>query len=155
MEEANFLTKFASKVTVVHRRDQFRASKIMQDRIFNNSKVDVRWNATVAKLLGDPQNGGLKAVVLKDTLDGELEEIPIDGLFVAIGHSPNTDLFKGQLALDEQGYIVTEGRSTRTSIPGVFACGDVQDSIYRQAVTAAGTGSMAAIDVERFLENQD
>lgn len=155
MEEANFLTKFASKVTVVHRRDQFRASKIMQDRTFNNSKVDIRWNATVAELLGDPQNGGLKAVVLKDTLNGELEEIPIDGLFVAIGHSPNTELFKDQLALDEKGYIVTEGKTTRTSVPGVFACGDVQDSVYRQAVTAAGTGSMAAIDVERFLESQN
>lgn len=155
MEEANFMTKFASKVTVVHRRDQFRASKIMQDRIFNNSKVDVRWNATVAELLGDPQNGGLKAVVLKDTVSGDLEEIPIDGLFVAIGHSPNTELFNGQLALDKKGYIITEGKTTRTSIPGVFACGDVQDSVYRQAVTAAGTGSMAAIDVERFLESQD
>ena len=155
MEEANFLTKFASKVTVVHRRDQFRASKIMQDRIFNNSKVDVRWNATVVELLGDPQNGCLKAVVLKNTLNGDLEEIPIDGLFVAIGHSPNTELFNGQLALDSKGYIITEGKTTRTSIPGVFACGDVQDSVYRQAVTAAGTGSMAAIDVERFLESQD
>ncbi|MFC1481015.1 thioredoxin-disulfide reductase [Candidatus Neomarinimicrobiota bacterium] len=152
MEEANFLTKFASKVTLVHRRDEFRASKIMQDRILNNPKVDVRWNTLITDMLGDPANGGLKAVEFTDVNSGKVENFPTDGAFMAIGHKPNTELFKGQLELDPKGYIITEGNSSRTSIPGVFACGDVQDSTYRQAVTAAGSGCKAALDAEKFLE---
>ena len=154
MEEACFLTRFASKVTIVHRRDQLRASKIMQERVFNNPKVDIRWNAVVEEMLGDPQNGGLTGVILKDTQTGETERFQCDGVFIALGHSPNTELFKGQIDMDEREYIITRGNSTHTSVPGVFACGDVQDAVYRQAVTAAGSGCAAAIDAEHFLENQ-
>ena len=149
IEEANFLTKFASKVTLVHRRDSLRASKIMQDRAFNNPKIEMAWNKRVVELEGSVK---LEGAILDDTVTGERSHLPATGLFVAIGHVPNTDLFRGQLALDDQGYLVT-GPGTRTNIEGVFACGDVQDHIYRQAITAAGTGCMAAIDAERWLES--
>jgi len=149
IEEANFLTKFASKVTLIHRRDELRASKVMQERAFANPKVEFRWNSEVVEALGD---GKLTGARLRDTVTGEESELAVTGLFVAIGHDPNTSLFTGQLDLDENGYILTEGGSTRTSLEGVFACGDVQDHIYRQAITAAGSGCMAAIETERHLE---
>lgn len=156
MEEASFLTKFASKVTIVHRRDQFRASKIMQERVLKNPKVAVVWNSIVDEVLGEQSNGkktvtGLK---LKNVKTGEITPVKADGLFMAIGHQPNTGLFKGILDMDEKEYLKVQPGSTRTNIPGVFAAGDVADSYYRQAVTAAGTGCMAAIDAERFLESQ-
>lgn len=153
MEEAIFLTKFASSVSIVHRRDEFRASKIMQERALNNPKIDVIWNSTIESMVGDPQNGGLTGVVLKDTLSGETSELECDGVFIAIGHTPNSDLFRGKLDLDEKGYILTGADNTRTSVDGVFASGDIQDTVYRQAVTAAGSGCMAALDAEHFLEN--
>ena len=153
MEEAIFLTKFASSVSIVHRRDEFRASKIMQDRALNNPKIDVIWNSTIESMVGDPQNGGLTGVVLKDTLSGETSELECDGVFIAIGHTPNSDLFRGKLDLDENGYILTGADNTHTSVDGVFASGDIQDTVYRQAVTAAGSGCMAALDAEHFLEN--
>jgi thioredoxin reductase (NADPH) len=149
MEEAIFLTKFASKVTIVHRRDTLRASKIMQDKAFANPKIDFAWNSEVEDIL-DVAKGVVTAIVLRSTVSGERTELPVEGVFVAIGHTPNTGLFKDQLELDENGYIVTH-QGTRTSIPGVFAAGDVQDHVYRQAITAAGTGCMAAIDAERYL----
>jgi thioredoxin reductase (NADPH) len=149
IEEANFLTKFASKVTLIHRREELRASKVMQERAFANPKVEFRWNSEVIEALGD---GKLTGARLRDTVTGEESELAVTGLFVAIGHDPNTSLFTGQLDLDENGYILTEGGSTRTSLEGVFACGDVQDHIYRQAITAAGSGCMAAIETERHLE---
>jgi thioredoxin reductase (NADPH) len=154
VEEASFLTKYASRVRVLHRRDQLRASKIMQDRARRNPKIAFVWNVVVDEVLGDPQAGGVTGVVVRDTKTGERRTLETDGLFVAIGHEPNTALFKGQLEMDERGYIVTRPRTTETSVPGVFAAGDVQDPSYRQAVTAAGTGCMAAIDAERFLEAQ-
>ncbi len=153
MEEANFLTKFASKVIIIHRRDEFRASKIMQKRAMENPKIDVRWNSVVEEVLGT-QDSGVTGVKLRDTQTDEVSELPLEGLFLAIGHVPNTLVFRGKIEMDDKGYITTKGKSTRTSVAGVFACGDVQDSYYRQAVTAAGTGCMAAIDAERFLENQ-
>jgi thioredoxin reductase (NADPH) len=153
MEEAIFLTKFASSVSIVHRRDEFRASKIMQERALNNPKIDVIWNSTIENMVGDPQNGGLTGVVLKDTLSGETSELECDGVFIAIGHTPNSDLFRGKLDLDEKGYILTGADNTHTSVDGVFASGDIQDTVYRQAVTAAGSGCMAALDAEHFLEN--
>ena len=153
MEEAIFLTKFASSVSIVHRRDEFRASKIMQERALNNPKIDVIWNSTIESMVGDPQNGGLTGVVLKDTLSGETSELECDGVFIAIGHTPNSDLFRGKLDLDEKGYILTGADNTHTSLDGVFASGDIQDTVYRQAVTAAGSGCMAALDAEHFLEN--
>ena len=153
MEEAIFLTKFASSVSIVHRRDEFRASKIMQDRALNNPKIDVIWNSAIESMIGDPQNGGLTGVVLKNTLSGETSKMECDGVFIAIGHTPNSDLFRGKLDLDENGYILTGADNTRTSVKGVFASGDIQDRVYRQAVTAAGSGCMAALDAEHFLDN--
>ena len=149
LEEAMFLTKFATKVTVVHRRDELRASKIMQERAFANPKIEFRWNSLVEDVIG---NGSVEALALRDTETGDASQLVVDGLFVAIGHDPNTTLFAGQLDLDENGYIVTAPDSTSTSVEGVFAAGDVQDHVYRQAVTAAGSGCMAAIDAERWLE---
>lgn len=150
MEEANFLTRFADNVTIVHRKNEFRASKIMQDRTKNNPKIDVIWNAEVAEILG-VDVGHVTGVRLKDTVTGEAREVAIDGVFAAIGHEPNTSLFKGAVDLDEKGYIKTVAGSSKTNIEGVFAAGDVQDARYRQAVTAAGTGCMAALDAEKFL----
>jgi thioredoxin reductase (NADPH) len=153
MEEAIFLTKFASSVSIVHRRDEFRASKIMQERALNNPKIDVIWNSTVGEMLGDPANGGLTGILLENTQTGVTIEMDCDGVFLAIGHTPNSDLFNPALDLDQKGYIKTQPDSTLTSVPGVFASGDIQDKVYRQAVTAAGSGCMAALDAEHFLEN--
>jgi thioredoxin reductase (NADPH) len=152
MEEGLFLTKFCSKVSIVHRRDQLRASKIMQDRARKNEKIHFIWDSVIEEILGEPSTGGVTGARLKNVKTGEVTEVRCDGVFMAIGHEPNTKLFTGQLEMDERGYIVTKKSSTETNIPGVFACGDVQDPTYRQAVTAAGTGCMAAIDAERFLE---
>ena len=153
MEEAIFLTKFASSVTIVHRRDELRASKIMQERTLNNPKIHIIWNTVIKDMLGDPANGGLTGVILKDIKSRETREMDCDGVFMAIGHLPNSDIFCGQLELDVKGYIKTQANSTCTSVPGVFASGDIQDTVYRQAVTAAGSGCMAALDAEQFLEN--
>src|SRR4051812_6279401 len=150
MEEAVFLTRFASHVTVVHRRATLRASKIMQDKAFANQKISFEWNAEVEDIR-DASKGEVTGMVLRSNLTGELKEIPVEGVFVAIGHTPNTALFKGQIETDANGYIVTHA-GTRTSVPGVFASGDVQDHVYRQAITAAGSGCMAAIDAEKYLE---
>ena len=149
MEEAIFLTKFATNVTVVHRRDKLRASKIMQDKALANPKISFLWNSEVVEVR-DVTKGEVSSVVVKNHETGAETNLSVEGLFVAIGHTPNTKLFTGQLDMDENGYIVTDG--TSTSVPGVFACGDVQDHVYRQAVTAAGSGCMAAIDSERYLE---
>ncbi|MCY3560229.1 MAG: thioredoxin-disulfide reductase [bacterium] len=151
MEEALFLTKFASKVTVIHRRDQLRASKIMQDRAFASDRIDFLWDHAVIDILGSE---ALEGVRVRHTGNGAEQTLPLAGLFVAIGHRPNTDLFKGALDMHPSGYLMTVPDSTRTNVPGVFACGDVQDDVYRQAVTAAGSGCMAAIDAERWLEAQ-
>ena len=153
MEEALFLTKYATKVTVIHRRDKLRASKIMQERSMKNRKIAFIWDSTVEEVYGDLKDGGVKGVRLKNLKTDEIQDFKCDGLFIAIGHEPNTKLFAGQLELDERGYVLTHD-GTATNIPGVFACGDVQDHVYRQAVTAAGTGCMAAMDAERFLEDQ-
>jgi len=149
-EEAIFLTRFAEKVTLVHRRDSLRASKIMQDRAFKNDKIEFRWNSVVEEVLGDDKVAGLK---LRDVTNDQTSTLDVTGVFVAIGHAPNTDVFQGQLEMDENGYILTH-EGTRTNVEGVFACGDVQDHVYRQAITAAGSGCMAAIDAERWLEAQ-
>jgi thioredoxin reductase (NADPH) len=148
VEEAMFLTKFATQVTLVHRREELRASKIMVDRAVANPKIDFRWNAVVDEVLG---NGAVEALRLRDTGTDEVSELPVGGLFVAIGHDPNTALFQGQLTLDEGGYVITNPDSTATSVEGVFAAGDVQDHTFRQAITAAGSGCMAAMEAERWL----
>lgn len=153
MEEATFLTKFASKVTVLHRREELRASKAMQSRAFADEKIEFMWNTELQEVLGDEVVEGVKVV------NNEIEKVTtlddVTGVFVAIGHKPNTDLFKGVLEMDDVGYIITEGRSTETDLPGIFACGDAMDPIYRQAVTAAGTGCQAALDAERFLAGDE
>jgi thioredoxin reductase (NADPH) len=150
MEEAVFLTKFASHVTVIHRRDALRASKIMQEKAFANPKISFEWNAEVEDIR-DTAMGAVSTVVLRNNQTGAPKEIEVEGVFVAIGHTPNTKLFAGQLEMDANGYLITHA-GTRTSVPGVFACGDVQDHVYRQAITAAGSGCMAAIDAEKYLE---
>src|SRR5262249_15084397 len=151
IEEALFLTKFATSVTVIHRRDELRASKIMQDRAFANDKIEFRWNAVVDDVVGDSK---VESLVLRDTVTDETSTLAVDGLFVAIGHDPNTAMFAGQLEMNEDGYLLTDADSTRTSVEGVFAAGDVQDHVFRQAITAAGSGCMAAIEAERWLSEQ-
>jgi thioredoxin reductase (NADPH) len=150
LEEATFLTKFASHVTVVHRRDRLRASKIMQDKAFANPKISFLWDAEVVEVR-DASKGEVSSILVQNVKTGARSELAVDGLFVAIGHTPNTQLFVGQLEMDENGYLVTR-EGSRTNVPGVFACGDVQDHVYRQAITAAGSGCMAAIDAERYLD---
>jgi len=150
MEEAIYLTRFASKVSVIHRRDSLRASKIMQDKAFANSKIEFMWDSEIADIK-DVKRGEVTGIVVRNLKTGKLSEVPLDGVFIAIGHTPNTALFRGQLELDEAGYIVTH-HGSKTSCPGVFAAGDVQDHVYRQAVTAAGSGCMAAIDTERYID---
>ncbi len=152
MEEALFLSKFATKVTIVHRRDEFRASKIMQKRVFDHDRIEILWNTVVEKVLGDDKVDGIE---IRNVETGEISELKTDGFFLAIGHKPNTDLFAGQIDLNESGYIVYPGPGTATNIPGVFAAGDVADFTYRQAVTAAGSGCMASIDAERWLADQE
>ncbi|MET0894535.1 MAG: thioredoxin-disulfide reductase [Acidimicrobiia bacterium] len=152
LEEALFLTKFATTVTLVHRRDEFRASKIMQDRVFANDKINVVWNSTVDDVIGE---GSVQSLVLRDTITNETSELDVQGVFVAIGHDPTTWIFRDELDLDENGYILTAPDSTATSVEGVYACGDVQDHVYRQAITSAGSGCMAAIEAERFLSALD
>jgi thioredoxin reductase (NADPH) len=152
MEEATFLTKFASKVTIVHRRDRLRASKIMQERALKNPKIGVVWDSVVEEIYGSADQRGVTGVRVKNVKTGATSDLECDGVFMAIGHQPNTELFRGQIEMDANGYVITRDRSTYTSVEGVFACGDVQDHVYRQAVTAAGSGCMAAIDAERWLQ---
>jgi thioredoxin reductase (NADPH) len=150
MEEALFLTRFASNVTVIHRRETLRASKVMQDKAFANPKIAFEWNSEVDEM-SDPEKGAVDGILIRNNLTGDVKMLPVEGIFVAIGHIPNTSLFRGQLEMDANGYLITHSGS-KTSIPGVFACGDVQDHVYRQAITAAGSGCMAAIDAEKYLE---
>jgi thioredoxin reductase (NADPH) len=152
LEEATFLSRFGSKVTLIHRRDELRGSKIMQDRAQADPKIEFAWNSEVAQIHGEDQLAGL---TLRDTTTGETRELPATGLFIAIGHDPRSELLTGQVDLDDEGYVLVEGRSTRTNLPGVFACGDLVDHTYRQAVTAAGSGCAAALDAERHLAALD
>jgi thioredoxin reductase (NADPH) len=156
IEEANFLTRFATKVTIIHRRDAMRASRIMQERALKNPKIEFLWNSVVEEVLGVEENGirRLTHLRIRNVKTGEVSDFKTDGLFIGIGHKPNTELFQGLLEMDENGYIVTKGKSTYTNVDGIFACGDVQDHVYRQAVSAAGTGCMAAIDAERWLAEE-
>jgi thioredoxin reductase (NADPH) len=155
VEEALYMTNHSHDVTLIHRRDSLRAEKILQDRLFAHPSINVLWDKEVARFVGGGEPEGLVALELRDTKTGELSSIDVDGGFVAIGHSPSTELFRGHVELDADGYIRVETGTTRTSVPGVFACGDVMDKIYRQAVTAAGTGCMAALDAEKFLAEAD
>ncbi len=155
VEEALFLTKFARKVTVVHRRDHFRAEKILQERLFNNPKIDVIWDAALDEVTGTQKPVAVTGVRLKNMKTGQITALPVDGIFIAIGHAPATEVFKGKIALRPSGYIITQPGTVATNIPGVFAAGDVTDDIYRQAVTAAGMGCMAALDAERFLAHAE
>lgn len=152
MEESTFLTKFATEVNVIHRRDTLRASKIMQDRAMSNPRIKFHWNTAVEEVVGTPETG-VSSLRLVNVQTKQKSQLNVDGLFIAIGHNPNTEIFKGQIDLDELGYVRTQPNSTRTNIPGVFACGDVQDPVFRQAITAAGSGCMAAIEAERWLEH--
>ncbi|MEE9544492.1 MAG: FAD-dependent oxidoreductase, partial [Rhodospirillales bacterium] len=154
-EEAVYLTNHATKVTVIHRRDELRADKILQDRLFLNDRIEVMWDSVAEEILGSDNPPGVTGLKIKNVKSGALSELAVDGVFIAIGHTPNTDLFKGQLDMDGDGYIITLPDGTATSVPGVFAAGDVQDKIYRQAVTAAGTGCMGALQAERFLGERD
>lgn len=155
MEEALFLARLVSKVTIIHRRDQFRASKIMSDRVLQHPKITVTWNSVVEEILGDPDTTGVTGLRIKNVLSGERENISCSGVFIAIGHKPNTSLFEGILDIDKNGYLVTKPGSTHTSVEGIFACGEVQDNTYRQVIVSAGSGSMAAIDAEHWLESCD
>jgi thioredoxin reductase (NADPH) len=155
VEEALFLTNFASRVTLIHRRDELRAEKIMQDRLFKNAKIEVIWDTVLEEVLGDGNPPGVSAMRLKNLKTGEVTERAADGVFIAIGHDPNTKLFAGQVDMDDEGYIITKPDSTKTNIPGVFAAGDVQDKVFRQAITAAGTGCMAALEAEHYLAAQE
>ena len=155
VEEALYLTNHSQDVTLIHRRDSLRAEKILQDRLFSHPNVKVLWNKQVERFIGGEAHEGLVAIGLKDSITGEASDLKVDGGFVAIGHHPSTELFRGHLELDEDGYLIVEKGGTKTSVPGVFGCGDVSDKIYRQAVTAAGTGCMAALDAERFLAEAD
>jgi len=152
-EEATFLTKFASEVVLVHRRDELRASKIMQDRVFQNPKISLLWNSSITDFIGDVESGGLKSVKVKNTLDGSISDLNCDGAFIAIGHKPNSSILVDKIELDKSGYVITKSDSTLTSVPGIFAAGDLQDTVYRQAITAAGSGCMAAMDAEKYLES--
>jgi thioredoxin reductase (NADPH) len=151
LEEAGFLTKFASKVYLIHRRDEFRGSKIMRQRVLDNPKIEVLWNSTIKEVLGEPDQGGVTGAILEDTITGETREQSIDGIFMAIGHTPNTKVFTEYLNTDETGYLITKPDSTATEVEGVFAAGDVRDKVYRQAITAAGNGCMAALEAEKYI----
>ena len=150
-EEATFLTRFADKVYLIHRRDELRASKVMAERVLTNEKIEPVWNSQVVDVLGDDKVNG---IVIEDTITGDTRELPVTGLFIAIGHDPRSELIAGQIDLDDEGYVLVDAPSTRTNLPGVFACGDLVDHTYRQAITAAGTGCSAALDAERFLADQ-
>ncbi|MEK9833511.1 MAG: FAD-dependent oxidoreductase, partial [Rhodospirillaceae bacterium] len=151
VEEALFLTNFASKVTLIHRRDALRAEKIMQDRLLRHDKIDVAWDTVLEEVVGSDEPPGVTGARLKNIKSGDTSDLEVDGVFIAIGHDPNTKVFKGKLDMDDEGYLITAPDSTATNIPGVFAAGDVKDKIYRQAVTAAGMGCMAALEAEKFI----